>query len=98
MKTFYLLVCLSILSSCSSDDNEVTNIPNTNPALYNIRISDSVRLKNGNTLICEGDFGFWEVTSDGEIAWKYSKLDDALGFWRGYDYYFDDEAIINLGL
>ena len=70
----------------------------TNPTLFNPRVSGAVRLTNGNTLICEGDFGFWEVTSDGEIAWKYSKLDDTLGFWRGYDYYFDDEAIINLGL
>jgi hypothetical protein len=69
----------------------------TDPNLYNGRISGAVRLRNGNTLICEGDYGYWEVTTNGTIVWKYSGL-DVPAFWRGYDYYPGDEAIINLGL
>ena len=53
----------------------------TDPSLYHGRISGVQRLSNGNTLICEGDFGFWEVTPSNEVIWKY----DGLGkvFWRG---------------
>lgn len=69
----------------------------TDPNLYNGRISGAVRLRNGNTLICEGDYGYWEVTTNGTVVWKYSGL-DVPAFWRGYDYYPGDEAIINLGL
>jgi len=30
------------------------------------------RLPNGNTLVCEGDFGrFFEVTTEGELVWEY---------------------------
>ena len=30
------------------------------------------RLPNGNTLICEGDFGrLFEVTAGGELVWEY---------------------------
>ncbi|MEQ9101155.1 MAG: aryl-sulfate sulfotransferase [Imperialibacter sp.] len=55
------------------------------------RISGAVRTNNGNTLICEGDYGFWEVTADGEVAWKYN--DTSATFWRGYAYYENDEAL-----
>lgn len=58
--------------------------------LFYGRISGAQRLSNGNTLICEGDYGFWEVTSDGEIAWKYSTEGS---FWRAYAYDFNDPAI-----
>jgi len=36
------------------------------------RISEAVRLRNGNTLINEGVFGrFFEVTPDGGVVWEY---------------------------
>ena len=39
---------------------------------FSPRISNAQRLPNGNTLICEGDFGrFFEVTSEGELVWEY---------------------------
>ncbi len=39
---------------------------------YSPRISNAQRLPNGNTLICEGDFGrLFEVTRDGELVWEY---------------------------
>lgn len=35
-------------------------------------LSNAQRLPNGNTLICEGDFGrIFEVTSEGETVWEY---------------------------
>jgi len=47
-------------------------------------ISGAQRLPNGNTLICEGDFGrLFEVTRDHETVWEYVNpyfLDD--GGWR----------------
>ena len=55
------------------------------------RISGAVRASNGNTLICEGDYGFWEVTVDGEVAWKYN--DSSATFWRGYLFYQNDKAL-----
>jgi len=43
----------------------------TNP-MYSENISGAHRLPNGNTIICSGTVGqFLEVTSTGEIAWKY---------------------------
>jgi hypothetical protein len=39
---------------------------------FSDRISNAVRLPNGNTLINEGNFGrFFEVTRDGVIVWEY---------------------------
>jgi hypothetical protein len=39
---------------------------------FSPRVSNAQRLPNGNTLICEGDFGrLFEVTSDGELVWEY---------------------------
>ena len=39
---------------------------------YSPRMSNAQRLPNGNTLICEGDFGrFFEVTREGELVWEY---------------------------
>lgn len=64
--------------------------------LYIRRISGAVRLDNGNTLICEGDYGFWEVTPSGEIVWKYNGDDEA--YWRVYDYQMTSDAIQSLGL
>ncbi len=66
------------------------------PDFFASKLSGAVRLENGNTLICEGDFGFWEVTPDKEIAWRYNGGDGA-GFWRCYDYEVDDPALNNFG-
>lgn len=39
---------------------------------FSPRISNAQRLPNGNTLICEGDFGrLFEVTMGGDIVWEY---------------------------
>jgi Arylsulfotransferase (ASST) len=39
---------------------------------FSPRISNAQRLANGNTLICEGDFGrLFEVTRDGELVWEF---------------------------
>ncbi|WP_452226214.1 aryl-sulfate sulfotransferase [Lacinutrix cladophorae] len=53
-------------------------------ALYDDNISGAVRLTNGNTLICEGDYGIWEVTPNKEVVWKYNNLGGEL--WRCYNY------------
>ena len=54
------------------------------------RISGADRLVNGNTLICEGDFGMWEVTTDGEIVWKYESEGSS---WRAYGYELGSPAL-----
>ena len=39
---------------------------------FSPRISNAQRLPNGNTLICEGDFGrVFEVTTDGDLVWEF---------------------------
>ena len=39
---------------------------------YSPRISNAQRLPNGNTLVCEGDFGrIFEVTTAGELVWEF---------------------------
>jgi hypothetical protein len=39
---------------------------------FSPRISNAQRLPNGNTLICEGNFGrIFEVTSDAELVWEF---------------------------
>jgi hypothetical protein len=39
---------------------------------FSPRISNAQRLPNGNTLICEGDFGrLFEVTHSGQLVWEY---------------------------
>lgn len=68
----------------------------TDSNMYSKIISGAVRLSNGNTLICEGDYGFWEITSSGDIAWKYNSL--GVSFWRCYNYNFEDPAISNLDI
>jgi len=67
----------------------------TNPDLYSPKVSGAVPLPNGNILITEGDFGFWEVTREKEVVWKFN----APGFyWRGYHYAKDAPEILSLGL
>jgi hypothetical protein len=37
-------------------------------------MSNAQRLPNGNTLICEADFGrLFEVTAQGELVWEYAR-------------------------
>lgn len=69
----------------------------TDPDLYSSIISGASRLSNGNTLICEGDYGYWEVTPDKEIAWKYNG-EGTTKYWRGYDYDLDYVGLPFLGL
>lgn len=51
-----------------------------NPSdFYSPKISGAQRLPNGNTIICQGDDGFFfEVTYDKEIVWEYSNPYPAL--------------------
>ncbi|MBQ0788484.1 MAG: aryl-sulfate sulfotransferase [Oceanihabitans sp.] len=62
-----------------------------NEALYDDNISGAVRLENGNTLICEGDYGIWEVTPDKEVVWKYNNFGEEL--WRCYNYAVNAEEL-----
>ena len=83
---------------------DTNNEPNvvwsyTNEDLFFGRLSGVTRLSNGNTLICEGDYGYWEVTPNGEVAWKYNgHMTTGGSFWRGYGYDKDHPAIITLGV
>ncbi len=56
----------------------------TDPTMYSRIISGAVRLPNGNTLICEGDYGLWEITQLGEVVWKYNSQNTNV--WRSYTY------------
>ncbi|MDG1572090.1 aryl-sulfate sulfotransferase [Robiginitalea sp. M366] len=67
----------------------------TDPDLYSGKVSGAVPLPNGNILITEGDFGYWEVTRDKEVVWKFN----ATGFfWRGYHHNRDAPEIEALGI
>lgn len=67
----------------------------TDPDLYSAKVSGAVPLPNGNILITEGDFGFWEVTREKEVVWKFN----AVGFfWRGYSYAKNAPEIMALDL
>ncbi len=67
----------------------------SDPELYSPKVSGAVRLPNGNTLITEGIVGFWEVTPDGEVAWKF----EGQGFfWRGYHFDKNSPSILALDL
>ena len=80
--TVYEILLPEPLSLDPDTDNSPALIWNfTDPQLFNGKISGAVKLGNGNVLITEGDFGFWEVTQDQFVAWKY----DGIGnFWRAY--------------
>ncbi|MDG5489984.1 arylsulfotransferase family protein [Psychroserpens sp. SPM9] len=81
----------------SNTDNEPSVVWSfTDAELFHGRISGAVRLRNGNTLIAEGDYGFWEVTQNGDIAWKYNGLGP--NYWRCYNYNLDDQEILDLNL
>tara|TARA_B110000483_G_scaffold34141_1_gene41559 strand:- start:207 stop:1844 length:1638 start_codon:yes stop_codon:yes gene_type:complete len=41
-------------------------------SMFSSRLSSAQRLKNGNTLICQGDVGrFFEINSEDSIVWEY---------------------------
>jgi hypothetical protein len=63
--------------------------------LYSEKVSGAVKLPNGNILITEGDHGFWEVTRDREVVWKFNSEGF---FWRGYSYSKEAPEIKALGL
>lgn len=67
----------------------------TDPDLYSAKVSGAVSLPNGNILITEGDFGFWEVTREKEIVWKCNSEGF---FWRGYHYSKSAPEILSLGI
>jgi hypothetical protein len=96
--TVYELDMPSTFNLQPNVDNEPAVIWSfTDPTMYHARISGAVRLSNGNTLICEGDYGFWEITTNGEVAWKYA---GATNYWRAYGYDLDFPGLVplNLGL
>ncbi|MFC0602987.1 aryl-sulfate sulfotransferase [Winogradskyella pulchriflava] len=84
----------SLLPNTDNEPNIVWSF--TDPDFYFGRISGAVRLQNGNTLIAEGDYGFWEVTPNNEVVWKYNGQGEL--FWRCYGYLPDDDNITNLNL
>ncbi|WP_369992595.1 arylsulfotransferase family protein [Winogradskyella sp.] len=84
----------SLLPNVNNEPNIIWSF--TDPDLYFGRISGAVRLQNGNTLIAEGDYGFWEVTPDLEVVWKYNG--QGIRFWRCYGYLPDEESITNLDI
>lgn len=86
---------LELIPNSNNEPQIVWSFTDSN--LYYARISGADRLPNGNTLICEGNYGFWEITPSGEIAWKY-KGDNNEQFWRGYGYNYDDPEILSLGI
>ncbi len=67
-----------------NSDNEPTVVWSfTDTNLFAGRLSGVDLLSNGNRLIAESDFGFWEVTEEGEVVWKF----ETPGlFWRAYHY------------
>ncbi len=68
----------------------------TDAELYSPLVSGAVRLANGNTLITEGAFGFWEVNNNKEVVWKFDGNSGL--YWRGYHYDYNDPGVINLDL
>ena len=92
--TAYELALPSILSLMPGMDNEPQVVWSfTDSELHSPKVSGVEDLPNGNRLITEGDYGLWEVTPNGLVAWKL----EAQGFfWRAYHYDLDDPALENL--
>ncbi len=65
----------------------------TDTNLFSSKVSGAYRTENGNTIITEGDFGYWEVTAAKELVWQYNK---GGFFWRGYPYKTTSTAVVNL--
>jgi len=94
--TAYELKLPSILELQPNSNNEPEEIWSfTDPRLFSGRVSGVDLLPNGNRLITEGDFGFWEVTEQGEVVWRY----ETQGFfWRGYHFEKDASEVTILGI
>lgn len=94
--TVYELLIPNNFDMMPNSNNELPVIWSfTDKDLFSPKVSSAYRLKNGNTLITEGTYGFWEVTKTKEVVWKFH----GQGFyWRGYGYRKNDQAILNLGL
>jgi hypothetical protein len=92
---FELPTPFSLLPDTDNEPNVVWFYKND--AIFSSKISGAERLTNGNTLICEGDFGFWEVTPDKEVVWRYNGGEGSF-FWRAYDYDVDDPILASFGL
>jgi hypothetical protein len=88
-------VTFSLLPDTDNEPNVVWFYKNDE--IFSSKISGAERLDNGNTLICEGDFGFWEVTPEKELVWKYNGGVGSF-FWRAYDYEVDDPILASFGL
>lgn len=84
----------NLLPNTNNEPNIVWSFTDEN--LFFSKISGAVRLTNGNTLICEGDYGFWEVTNTNEIAWKFNGQGST--FWRAYGYDINSPEIENQNL
>ncbi len=75
----------NLQADTNNEPEVVWSFTSSTPRLYNRVVSGAMRLQNGNTLICEGDYGFWEVTPSKEVVWLYNDG----SFWRGYEYQID---------
>ena len=94
--TVYELMLPEPFSLLPNTNNEPTTVWSfTDEELFYGKISGADRLANGNTLICEGDFGMWEVTPNGDVVWKYESNANS---WRAYGYEFGSPAVQYLGL
>ncbi|MBU2994852.1 aryl-sulfate sulfotransferase [Cellulophaga baltica] len=83
----------NLIANTDNEPNVVWSFTDSN--MFSERVSSAVRLLNGNTLICESDYGFWEITETGEIAWKYKKEGS---FWRCYAFENNNPVLPILGL
>ena len=94
--TVYELQLPANLDLTPNADNEPSILWQfTDSDLYSQRVSGAYPLSNGNILITEGDYGYWEVTRDKEVVWKF----EGDGFyWRGYPYPTDAPEISALGI
>ncbi|WFO17435.1 aryl-sulfate sulfotransferase [Cellulophaga baltica 4] len=94
--TVYELEMPEVFNLQANTDNEPKIVWSfTDADLFSERISGAVRLLNGNTLICEGDYGLWEITVEGEIVWKYKEEGS---FWRSYSFETNNPILPILGI
>lgn len=94
--TVYKLQLPSTFQLQANSDNEPEVLWSfTNDSLHSPKVSGAVKLPNGNTLITEGDRGYWEVTEEGQVVWRFQGTGF---FWRGYHIDKNSPIIDNLGL
>ncbi len=67
----------------------------TNDSLFSPKVSGAVKLPNGNRLITEGDRGYWEVTEEGQVVWRFRGNGF---FWRGYHFDKNSDLAKDLGI